>query len=391
VGVAFLLLTLPIRALALAGTRRRLAPLAADVLEARRLGHLAIAMAEQNKREIERAIHERRDAEVSAGRAKYENRLARVRLRREQILARLDRKHRVMADEIRRKRKAAFAEAEGAAADAEAGIEAERAEGLGAADRARAEAVRAAESAHEAEMSDLAMRWRETLERARACLADAEASTARSCPAWTSEQWAGWTPPLEVPGAVRLGSFRADLDELEGGRPEDEALMEGLPASFEPGALLDVPEHASLLVRTGPEGRDASLAAVRNAVLRVLTALPAGKARLTMIDPVGLGQSFAGFMRLADHDERLVGSRIWTEARHIEQRLADLTEHMETVIQKYLRNEFESIEAYNEKAGEIAEPYRFLVVADFPTGFTEESARRLAASSSRAPAAASSC
>lgn len=97
-----------------------------------------------------------------------------------------------------------------------------------------------------------------------------------------------------------------------------------------------------------------------------------------MLDPVGLGQSFAGFMRLADHDERLVDSKIWTEARHIEQRLAGLTEHMETVIQKYLRNEFATIDAYNEKAGEIAEPYRFLVVADFPTGFTEESARRLA-------------
>ena len=33
-------------------------------------------------------------------------------------------------------------------------------------------------------------------------------------------------------------------------------------------------------------------------------------------------------------------SRIWTEPAHIEQRLADLTEHMENVIQKYLRNEF---------------------------------------------------
>jgi DNA segregation ATPase FtsK/SpoIIIE, S-DNA-T family len=51
---------------------------------------------------------------------------------------------------------------------------------------------------------------------------------------------------------------------------------------------------------------------------------------------------------------------------HIEQRLTDLTEHMETVIQKYLRNEFETIDDYNAQAGELAEPYRFLVIADFP-------------------------
>ena len=56
----------------------------------------------------------------------------------------------------------------------------------------------------------------------------------------------------------------------------------------------------------------------------------------------------------ADHDEALVTSRIWTEPKHIEARLADLSEHMENVIQKYLRNEFESIEAYNRDAGEIA-------------------------------------
>ena len=52
---------------------------------------------------------------------------------------------------------------------------------------------------------------------------------------------------------------------------------------------------------------------------------------------------------------------------------------METVTQKYLRNEYATIEAYNAVAGEVAEPYRVLVVADFPTKFDEKSAGRLAA------------
>ncbi|MFO1092122.1 MAG: hypothetical protein U0992_02260 [Planctomycetaceae bacterium] len=68
-----------------------------------------------------------------------------------------------------------------------------------------------------------------------------------------------------------------------------------------------------------------------------------GKLRLTIIDPVGLGESFAGFMHLADYDELLVTKRIWTEPDQIEQQLADLTQHMENVLQKYLRNEFASI------------------------------------------------
>jgi hypothetical protein len=83
-------------------------------------------------------------------------------------------------------------------------------------------------------------------------------------------------------------------------------------------------------------------------------------------------------MHLADEMELLVTDRIWTDVRHIEQRLSDLTEHMETVIQKYLRNEYPSIEAYNEQAGEIAEPYRFLVMADFPVNVSDQSAKRFA-------------
>jgi hypothetical protein len=73
-------------------------------------------------------------------------------------------------------------------------------------------------------------------------------------------------------------------------------------------------------------------------------------------------------MHLADYDEALVAARIWTETPHIEQRLADLTAHMENVIQKYLRNQYRTIEEHNERAGEVAEPFRVLVVANFPPG-----------------------
>jgi hypothetical protein len=112
-------------------------------------------------------------------------------------------------------------------------------------------------------------------------------------------------------------------------------------------------------------------------MLRLLTSLPAGKVRFTIIDPVGLGENFAGFMHLADFDESLVASRIWTEPDHIEQRLADLSEHLENVIQKYLRNEYQTIEEYNREAGEVAEPFRFLIVANFPANFSEKAVKRL--------------
>src|SRR5439155_4976594 len=75
--------------------------------------------------------------------------------------------------------------------------------------------------------------------------------------------------------------------------------------------------------------------------------------------------------------EHVINSRIWTQTSQIEQRLAELNEHMEKVIQMYLRNEYATIAEYNEQAGNIAEKYHFVVVADFPVNFSDAAARRL--------------
>jgi hypothetical protein len=122
--------------------------------------------------------------------------------------------------------------------------------------------------------------------------------------------------------------------------------------------------------------------------VRLLLSLPPGKVRFTFIDPIGLGQSFAGFMHLADYEEAIVGDKIWTDAKRIEQRLVDLTDHMENVIQKYLRNEFATIHDYNQQAGEVAEPFRFLVSRTSPPGFPSRPPSASRASSPRARAAA---
>ena len=103
---------------------------------------------------------------------------------------------------------------------------------------------------------------------------------------------------------------------------------------------LTLPESPSLMLKTSDSGRAIAAESLRMAMLRALQAMPAGKLRFTIIDPTGLGQNFSALMHLADFDERSVSSRIWTETSHINQRLTDLTAHMEDVIQKYLRNEF---------------------------------------------------
>lgn len=147
-------------------------------------------------------------------------------------------------------------------------------------------------------------------------------------------------------------------------------------------ALLRIITSKNVLINASGNQKDAALEALRVIMLRLLVTIPPGKLNFVLIDPVGLGSNMAGFMHLP---EGLVGKKIWTEPNHIERQLADLSTHMETIIQKYLRNDYVNMEEYNEKAGEVAEPYRLLVVANFPANFTESAAQRLVSIASNGP------
>ncbi len=236
---------------------------------------------------------------------------------------------------------------------------------------------------HGSARAALEKRWREAtadIERLR----EAAAELGRLLPEWEAEVWQQWEPSAGGADAIRFGTCRLDLDAID---PAVRATIGAVPAAGELifPALLDLSGRASLLIETDQQGLSEAIGALRSVMVRLVTALPPGRVRFTIVDPVGLGENFAGFMHLADHDESLVGGRIWTEPLHIEQQLANLTGHMENVIQKYLRNEFRTIEEYNRQAGELAEPYRFLVVANFPTHFTDETARRLCSIVSSGP------
>jgi DNA segregation ATPase FtsK/SpoIIIE-like protein len=245
--------------------------------------------------------------------------------------------------------------------------------------------IQAAEQKHENQLrqskeklehdnASLRRRWTDGLARIRTPLVEQNRAGGGQPQRWDDPLWKKWTPPKTFSSQIRFGELRVDLKQITDQYPRTLQL----PGSFAVPAALTMPRNASLTIHFEKGGRERAIATLQTTMVRLLTNVPAGRVRFTLIDPVGLGQNFAGFMHLADHDDALVGGRIWTEAEHIDQRLADLTEHMETVIQKYLRNEFETIDDYNAQAGELAEPYRFLVIADLPTNFTAESFRRLA-------------
>lgn len=176
---------------------------------------------------------------------------------------------------------------------------------------------------------------------------------------WDNPQWEQWEPYQSITPFTRLGTLTAHRD------------LPTVPA------LVACPGNENILFKAAGIGKEQAIAAVQSLMLRLLATQPPGKARFTLIDPIGLGQNVSTFMQLSDDQEDLVGSKAWSESRYIDKELADLSEHMGNIIQKYLRGQYKTIEEYNQQAGEVAEPYRILVVIGFPVKFSSEAAGRL--------------
>ena len=221
--------------------------------------------------------------------------------------------------------------------------------------------------------------WRAEVEPCCDELAALDESSRAQFPAWSIHYCASWKPPAEAPPAVRIGRIEVDVAGLAGGVPTDPrfALAGGghLSAPF----ALGFPNQGSLLIECDGADAGAATLALQGIALRLLASVPPGRATFVFIDPVSLGKDFAGLMHLADYEETLIHHRIWTQTTHIEERLAEINEHIEKVIQMYLRDEFANIAEYNEQAGTIAEKYRFVVIAGFPAAFSETASKRLLA------------
>jgi S-DNA-T family DNA segregation ATPase FtsK/SpoIIIE len=201
------------------------------------------------------------------------------------------------------------------------------------------------------------------------------------------ETW-NYAHPATTPAVLRIGTLT-------------------LPSSSGPlitAALLPFSGGSNLIVQAAGPARQLAARALQGMVLRLLVTVPAGKLRLLLIDPIGLGQNLTSFIPqgefLRQHVfagsrgaaisadqfiQQTAGGKVWTEPADIEKRLAEMSSHMEGVIRKYLRNQFESLEQYNLKAHEIEEPYRLIAIANFPSGWNDQAAKRLVSIAANGP------
>ncbi|MCH2062932.1 MAG: ATP-binding protein [Roseibacillus sp.] len=235
------------------------------------------------------------------------------------------------------------------------------------------EAVEEVETTYEGRRNEMEAEWTTRVQSIYQEAGAMAESLAPLSPPWERSYLECWQPSEELHDVARFGRV-----SVAGNTLAEEAEL-GLPdaRAIEVPMALQLPHDGSLLFETEGSGRETAIGALNNIILRLLATTPPGKLNFTIIDPVGLGENFAGIMHLADYEDSVIDGRIWTQRGQIEEKLGELNEHIEKVIQMYLRNEYETITDYNEQAGNIAEKYYFLVIADFPASFSETAAKRL--------------
>ena len=182
------------------------------------------------------------------------------------------------------------------------------------------------------------------------------------CPTWDDSRWRNWQEATSAPADLPIGGFVRQT-------PAGPIVVPGA-WSFPGGRGITIVAPSQVTDR---------MALATDLACRILATVPAGKARFRFFDPVGLGRAVAPLLHLGDHDENLVGTKVWTEPAQVEAELGRITDHIEMVIQKYLRGTYSTIEQHNADAGEVAEAYLFPMYIEAPVGLSEVAIRRLTA------------
>lgn len=247
----------------------------------------------------------------------------------------------------------------------------QRLDGLAGATQAAARAVRDAEDSREASCRASADQARSAFDPVAAKAASSALQLPTLLQPWSSPAWESWSLDNSSNLGLRLcyGGVLSPRPDQRLGSNADFGTNLRLPWGF---AL-----HESWWLQHDGADRTKAHGFVRSMMLRQLISVAPGEVRYCIFDPVGLGQSAGDLLDLAEYDADLIGGKVWSSAQDLDERLADLNDHIELVIQKYLRTTYQTIDEFNDAAGEIAEPYRMLVMFDFPTGMTGESAARL--------------
>lgn len=259
--------------------------------------------------------------------------------------------------------------------------------------KAEKEALRKIEDAIQAARTNL---YTETSDIIAALLQSIELSGLQYDHAlWKNQAWSAWNT-ADNRGMKPEDRKGIDRAFFEGIFPTDNRLVEYVlfgtsqphPSSPAFPLFFSPSRHHNLIIRTNAPDKTNVYDFIYSLTLRVLASGKPGSVNLLMIDPVKLGEKLGtfstAFRELPRVKSLIQGGLALTEERQIEEELVQLRTRIAEIVQT-MGDNYASLEEYNLASLDIQEPYRIVVIRDFPKAFTRNAIEKLLSIMSSGP------
>ena len=138
-------------------------------------------------------------------------------------------------------------------------------------------------------------------------------------------------------------------------------------------AMLDAATGVNLSICGEEEGgrQEEAKSVVISLMFSLLSGFPPGYQKFILFDPEERSGSFAPMLRFISQSPEIMGSHILTTAEQMRSALRELNTFVDSIAQRQFVD-FPNIFEYNQKMTDKPEPYRTLVIMDFPKYFDEQ-------------------
>lgn len=161
----------------------------------------------------------------------------------------------------------------------------------------------------------------------------------------------------KLPDIIKLGTLKHINNEKE--------IYAFLPFRGSPGIAY---------VTTNIAQQDVAHKSIETLAYRLLLSVPIRQSKFYILDNDKNGASFSNLFGL---DDKIVEPKVWDDESEITDGLKDIKNKVPVIISKQLQNKFYDLAEYNENTPHSNQAFQFILIANFPMGFNQESTQML--------------
>ena len=144
---------------------------------------------------------------------------------------------------------------------------------------------------------------------------------------------------------------------------------------FSVAALVPFSSSKGILFITSNDEQKKQASIVMQAIAcRLMLSIPTKQSHFYIIDNEGSGQNFSNLFGL---DEKIIEKKIWDDEHEIVRGLQELKDLVPKIVSENLKTKYADLKEYNQLIPHSNQPFRFIMVANYPKGFNTEAQNHL--------------